>query len=486
LKEKEERASEETALNSKINWLLLSNVMLGNFLAGAAGRIFNISLPTVANALGTDIVGVSWALLAYQLSSIGLALVFGKLGDIYGRVKVYAWGYVVFTAGSLLCGLSQNILQLILARLVQGVGGAMTQSTGRALASESMPERQAGKAQSLMTTAFHSGFLLGPSLGGLIIEYVHWRGIFFFLVPIGIVGSVLTFWNMKGSNRRSEQREVDYLGATLLVALATSLIALLDHRTKAVMGSELTLLMYVVFAASLAGFVIRETRTPDPIFNLALFKIRMFAFSCVTLLIVSVSHSLTGFILPFYLQEILGVSPAFMGLLFMAAPILTIISAPISGYLVDRVGPRLPATVGVAVIAASVLIGTTLRVNSHWWLPATMLALTGLSTGLFNTPNHVAIIYSVPSPYRGSANGTIHLMFNMGHILGISLGSFFMTRMFQLYTGLTGARPTPSNPTAFVASLNYTYGIALAFVAVAFVTSLMRGPKAQEGMQHAP
>jgi EmrB/QacA subfamily drug resistance transporter len=451
--------------------------MLGNFLAGSAGRIFSISLPTVASALNTDIVGVSWALLSYQLSSIGLALVFGRIGDIYGREKVYGIGYLVFTVSTFLCGLSQNLFQLILFRIVEGVGGAMTQSTGRALASEAMPEDQASKAQGLMTTAFHSGFLLGPSIGGLIIDYVHWRGIFFVLVPIGALGAFLTFWNMGSKKVLTHKPEVDYLGAALLVAAATSMIVLLDRRGRAAMGAELTFLMALLLLASLVGFFVREKRTPSPIVNLSLFKNRLFTFSTISLLIVSITHALTAFVLPFYLQEILHFSPSLMGVLFMSAPIFTVALAPFSGHLADRIGSRIPATSGVLIFGVSVLIGVFLSADSHWTIPALMLALSGLGTGLFNAPNHGAMIGSVPRQHRGFANGALQLGFNLGHLFGISLGSFLMTITFQIQTGHASAAPSTANPEAFVAAFNRTYLISLIFVAIAAVTSAMRGPK---------
>lgn len=165
---------------AQTNWMLLANAALGNFLAGTTSRIFAISLPTVANSLETTIVGISWAVIAYQISQISLSLIFGRIGDIYGRHTLFGLGLAVSSVAALLCGLSQNVTQLILFRLFQGVGASMTQSQGRALAMESLPKEASGRAQGYMTTAFHSGVLVGPSLGGLIIDYIHWRAVFFF------------------------------------------------------------------------------------------------------------------------------------------------------------------------------------------------------------------------------------------------------------------------------------------------------------------
>jgi MFS family permease len=165
-------------LDSRINYLLLATALLGTFFSGTATRIVAISMPTVAQSLGTDLLGVSWALLSYQLSNIGLSVVFGRISDLWGREKIFALGFLVFAVSSLLCGFSQTVLQLILARFVQGVGGAMLQSSSRALASESVTEEFAGRAQGYMTTAHHTGFILGPSIGGVMIDYLAGAGAF--------------------------------------------------------------------------------------------------------------------------------------------------------------------------------------------------------------------------------------------------------------------------------------------------------------------
>ena len=165
-------------MTSRANALLLATALLVTFTTGTASRIFAISLPTVAAGLETDMVGISWALISFQLATAALSLVFGRVGDVYGRQTVYIWGIVLFTASSLLCGLSGNILQLIVYRVLQGVGAAMMQAQGRALAMDASTEESRGRVQGFMTTAHHGGFLLGPGLGGFIIQYIHWRGVF--------------------------------------------------------------------------------------------------------------------------------------------------------------------------------------------------------------------------------------------------------------------------------------------------------------------
>ena len=467
--------------DSRDNWTLLTNVMLSAFLSGVAIRIFAISLPTLANNLGTDIIGISWAVIAYSLSTAGLSLVFGRIGDLYGGQTVFVLGLVVFTVASFLCGLSRNVSELIFFRLLQGIGAAMTQSQGRALAMEAVPKNRAGKAQGWVTAAYQIGFLLGPSLGGLIIEYIHWRGIFFFLVPIGGVGTFLTWMDRKRAAVRAALPEaaaslsIDYLGAALLVGTTMLLIAVLDPRVMAIFPSEWGGMFLLSFFGLFIGFLLREGTATSPILNLSLFKNRMFAFSTLCLFLETLTHHLTSFVFPFYLQDVLHFTPSFMGVLFMSAPLFTMVLSPAAGYLSDKVGPRLPATTGLALSAVAPLLGTILRPDSHWLLPTLMLALGGVGSGLFATPNHAAMISAVPEEYRGVAGGALQMTFGLANIFGISLGSYLMTSAFRFHTGVDTATPTPSNPTVFVAALNYTFLVVAGINLVAVIFSLMRG-----------
>jgi len=227
-------------VDSRVNYLLLATALLGTFFSGTATRIVAISMPTVAQSLGTDLLGVSWALLSYQLSNIGLSVIFGRISDLWGREKMFALGFLVFAVSSLLCGFSQTVLQLIVARFVQGVGGAMLQSSSRALASESVTEDLAGRAQGYMTTAHHTGFILGPSIGGLMIDYFSWRWSFFLLAPIGFGGMLLALMNMKRRQVAPQHAigSIDYLGAALLFAITTTLVFIFDRRTHQKIGSS--------------------------------------------------------------------------------------------------------------------------------------------------------------------------------------------------------------------------------------------------------
>ncbi len=467
---------------SRINYLLLSTALLATFFSGTATRIVSISMPTVANSLATDLLGVSWALLSYQLSNIGLSIIFGRLSDLWGREKIFIMGFIVFSVSSLFCGLSQNLVELILARFLQGVGGAMLQSSSRALAAESVSEDLAGRAQGYMTTAHHVGFIMGPSIGGLMIDYLSWRWSFFFLVPIGLGGAVLALVNLKRRALPSERRPVsiDYVGAASLFAATSAVVLIFDRRTQQIMGDSATTLFPLVFIASLVVFLFHESRAKNPVVNLALFKIRRFSMSVVSLLIVASCYTLTGFLMPFYLQDILGLAPTQVGILFMLPSILTVALAPLSGYLADRLGPRLPASLGVVFMILSLSVGMILRPDSHWWLSAALIVVGAVTNGIFNPANSTAMISMMPREHRGFASAVNHVTFGLGNVFGVALGGLSMSLAFEHYTGIATAAITTANPDGFVAALNVTFLAAMVVSLVALATSIVGGRRGEE------
>ncbi|MGH7929978.1 MAG: MFS transporter, partial [Candidatus Binatia bacterium] len=391
-------------------------------------------------------------------------------------------GFLIFALSSLFCGLSQTLLQLILMRFVQGIGGAMLQSSSRALAAESVPENLAGRAQGYMTTAHHVGFIMGPSIGGFMIDYLSWRWSFFFLVPIGLCGTALALVNLKrrAAVRQHQRVAIDYLGAALLFFATSAVVLIFDRRTEQVIGDSTKTLLGLLFFASLGAFLFQETRAKNPIVNLALFKIRRFGMSVVSLLVIAMCYTLTGFLMPFYLQDILGLTPTQMGILFMLPSMLTVALAPLSGYLTDRVGPRLPASLGVTFMVFSLGIGFMLRPDSHWGLAAMLIVIGAITNGIFNPANSTAMIAMVEREHRGFASAVNHVTFGLGNVFGVALGGLSMSLAFEHYTGAPGTAITTANAAGFVAALNITFLAAIAFSLVGLATSIIGGRRGEE------
>lgn len=464
---------DESEVNKRLNRLILVNSLIGIFVAGLSNRIFMISLPTLAKDLGTDILGISWALIAYQVAGIGLGVICGRLGDLYGHHKLYGFGIVMMAVGSLLCGLSQDVFQLILFRFLQGVGSAMIQSSGRTLAFKAMPEGSEGKAQGLMAMSHQFGFFVGPPIGGLIIDLIHWRGIFFLLFLPSVVGIALT--TMTGRSfaaSAARHRSVDYPGALLFLGLTILATMLLDQKIALVMGASNQTLLVLIFVATLWGFLSHQKKSPSPMIDLSLFSIRAFGHGAIGLFVACITQGLITFITPFYLQDVLKFSPTFMGIVFLGPSLLNMALAPVSGAMTDRIGARVPLIMGVLFLMAAFLIGTSLRADSHWILPTSLLALTGVGSAFFNTASQAAMVSSLPKEHWGIAMGIINGIFGLGHMLGISLTGIFLTLAFRFYSGDPGTTPDPGDGQLFVASMNATYLFALGISLIPLFTSI--------------
>ena len=453
--------------------LVLINSVLGVTIAGISTRVFVISVPTLASALNTDMLGISWALIVYQMAGIGLGVICGRLGDLHGHHKTYGIGMAMMALGSLLCGFSQNVVQLILFRFLQGVGGAMIQSSGRTLAFKAMPTGSEGKAQGLMAMSHQLGFFLGPPIGGLIIDWMHWRGIFFLLFVPGLVGVALCFINSRGAPAPpAGSREIDYRGAVLFLVLTVIATLLFDQKVAQALGRGQEILLGAVFLAVFWFFLKHEKSVASPMINIGIFSMPIFTYGSVGLLLSNINQSLTTFITPFYLQDVLKLSPSFIGVLFLIPSVFSMVLSPVSGALTDRIGSRVLLILGVLILMVSFVVGGILRTDSHWILSAILLGLSGIGSAFFNTASQAAMIRALPKEQWGTAIGIINGIFGLGHMLGISLSGILLTWAFRYYTGMADATPDPSHRDLFVASMNLTYWIALAIAFVPLFTSM--------------
>ena len=419
-------AQDSAQADERARRLTLINSVIGVSIAGISTRVFMISAPTLATALETDMLGISWALIVYQMAGIGLGVICGRLGDIYGHHKMYGSGMGIMAVGSLLCGLSQDVVQLILFRFVQGVGGAMIQSSGRTLAFRAMPHGSEGKAQGLMAMSHQFGFFVGPPLGGLIIDWVHWRGVFFMLFVPALVGMALCFVTGRSIAPPAKQNQsIDYTGALLFFALSIFVTLLLDQKIAKILGGTNQILLLVAFVGVTCGFIWHENKSPNPMIDLSFFSVPAYGYGSVGLLMSCITQGLVSFIAPFYLQGVLQLSPTFIGVIFLAPSLLSMVLSPVSGVMTDRFGARFLLIMGILILMAAFFIGANSRADSHWSVPALLLALIGIGSAFFNTPSQAVMIGSLPKEHWGTAIGIINGIFGLGHMLGISLAGFF-------------------------------------------------------------
>jgi MFS family permease len=459
--------------DDRVRRLTLINSVMGVSIAGISTRIFMISVPTLATALGTDILGISWSLIVYQMAGIGLGVICGRLGDIYGHHKMYGYGMGIMAVGSLLCGLSQDVFQLILFRFLQGVGGAIIQSSGRTLAFKAMPRGSVGKAQGLMAMSHQFGFFVGPPIGGLIIDWVHWRGIFFLLFLPSLIGMALCFMTGRSVAPAAAQHQpIDYRGALIFLGLTILVTMLLDQKIAEVLGGGSQTVLALAFAGTIYGFISHEKKTSSPMIDLSLFAVPAFGYGSAGLLMCCITQGLVTFVAPFYLQDVLRLSPTFMGIIFLFPSLLSMVLSPVSGAMTDRIGARFLLTTGMLTLMAAFLIGANLRADSHWIWPTILLVLTGIGSAFFNTPSQAVMVSSLPKEHWGTAIGVINSIFGLGHMLGISLSGIFLTLAFRYYSGIPGTTPNPGDTQVFVASMNVTYLFALGISLIPLLTSI--------------
>jgi len=468
--------------------LILLNVCVGQFIVGLDQRALLVALPTLTHSFNSSLTTVQWVLLIYDLLLIGTVITVGRLGDLFGRRRFYASGFLVFVLGSALCGAAQTSWQIILFRGLQALGGAMISANGRAVASIAFPANERGKAMGFASMAFHVGFLTGPTLGGFLIDTVGWRWIFYLNLPVGVWGAYLAWRLLQESREETEKISVDLPGATLLMVTYSLFIYAMNQLPHVGWGDATVVALLALAAAAGALFVRVELKSPMPILSFSLFRNRLFTASMLSLFSITSTQSAISFLLPFYLQNILHFTPTHMGFIIIANSVVIVLVAPIAGWLSDRMGSRLLCTVGATVIVIGQFFIASLAIDSTVPRLIFPLALIGLGWAIFNSPNQSAILGSVPRDKVGTASGMNTTAARTGGALGVALSATLFTY------GLAGAGlsrgqiEAPESwgaaPEVFVRSFNHTVHIVNGFTLLAVLFSAVRGPRQESPERH--
>ncbi len=457
-------------------WLVLSSVSVGTFMATLDGSIVNISLPKIQQAFGVNLSSVEWIVVAYLLVVGALLLPFGRVGDIIGYKWVYLAGFTLFAGASALCGISQSVWMLVGFRSLQGIGAAMLQAMGPAIVTRTFGSQERGKALGLNSVSVSIGLSVGPALGGVLTEFGSWRWIFFVNVPVGIF-AIIWAWRVLVNERRDVSQQFDPFGAVLASAgLFTLLLGLIQGESWG-WTSPIVIGLFVASVLLMSTFAWVELHSPHPMLDLRLFKIRPFSAGNVSLLIAFAGLFVATFLLPFLLERGQGFSPLKAGLLLTPIPLTTMIVAPFSGILSDRIGPRLPATLGIGIMAIGLYTLTQLHQHSTNFDLIWRLMIIGLGQGLFNSPNSSAILGSVPRPRLGVASGTLAQMRINGQVLGIAVGGAIIASRVAYHLAQLGHQLPPSalQTDAFVLALHDAFYVSAIVVALGVLTSLVRG-----------
>ncbi len=461
-------------------WLILSAVSVGTFMATLDGSIVNISLPSIQAAFRIDLAVVEWVSIAYLVVVGSVLLPFGRLGEVLTFRRVYLSGFALFTVASVLCGAAPGPGVLIGFRVVQGIGAGMLQAMGPAIVARTFGPGERGKALGLNAISVSLGLTLGPVLGGVLTELATWRAVFFVNLPIGMF-AILWAMRVLPDERRSTGQTFDIPGAILSgTALLTLLLALTQGELLG-WTSPLIVALLLTFVVTAGLFLWVEQHAAQPMIDLRLFAIRGFSAGNASVVIAFAGLFTATFLLPFLLENGAGYAPIEAGLLLTPVPIIGALVGPFSGSLSDRIGSRVPASIGIAVMAIGLLSLSQLEPGFGPPDLIWRLALVGLGQGLFMPPNSSAVLGSVPRPRIGTASGTLAQMRIDGQALGIAAsGAIVAARLPVHLAELSGMNPAEASARALALGIRDAFIVAGLVCGIGIATSLVRGDRPEE------
>jgi EmrB/QacA subfamily drug resistance transporter len=450
---------------------ILAAVMVGVIMGPLDASIVNVVLPTIAQYFGVDVAAAEWVPMVYLLTIGSLLLFFGRLGDILGYRKIYLVGLAGFIVTSALCGLSPSIHWLIVFRALQGIAAGMLMSMPFAILTAAFPPRERGKALGINAISVSAGLALGPSLGGFLTFVAGWRFVFLINVPIGIAA---LFWgsriipDIKGRSARID------LPGVFLGCLSLLFLLLFINRFHSSRTGPLTLILLLASLVVIAAFLKTESSVPEPMLNLGLFRSATFSLASISSLLNFMAQYIMVFLTPFYLQRVLHFDPERLGLIMTSFPLAVMAVAPFSGALSDRIGTSLLAFIGAGLCALSLFLMGRLPVAAGPVDVVWRVAIFGLGTGIFQSPNNSAVMGSVPHQHLGVASGVLATVRTIGMVMGIAAGGAILSAFVSPVT-LQKASLLGSESTAFLKGLEYAYVTGGILTGIAAVTSLVRG-----------
>jgi len=408
-------------------WWVLLAVGVGTFMSALDGSVVNTVLPVIGHAFGSGVASIEWVVVIYLLVVSGLLLTFGRLGDLHGHKPIYCLGFLVFLSSSALCGWANQVSTLVFFRAIQALGAAMLFANSPAILTQNFPAEQRGQALGMQATMTYLGLTTGPALGGWLTHQFSWRAVFYMNVPVGLLALSLSLRFIPRDPPALQNRRFDVAGACSFMGGLVALLLGLNQGhawgwTSLSIAGLLALAILLLFL-----FLVIESRTENPMLDLRLFRHRLFAAASASAILNYVCVYSIVFLLPFYLLRGRGLPPSRAGLLLSTQPLIMAVAAPLSGMLSDRIGSRLPTTIGMGILAVGLFSLSRLGPLSPLTDVILALSITGLGTGIFISPNSSALMGAAPVDQRGVAAGILATARLVGMVLGVGLAGAILT-----------------------------------------------------------
>jgi EmrB/QacA subfamily drug resistance transporter len=422
-------------------WWALSCTSLGMLLATINSGTLIIALPDLERSLHTTLLELVWVILVYMIASTVLVLSAGRLSDQFGRKRAYIGGFLVFAAASLGAGFAGSGTELIVWRVLQGIGGAFLFANTAAIVTDAFPREQLGVAMGTNTMIAAIGLVIGPVLGGALVD-ISWHWVFWFNVPFALVGSAWAFWILREVTGRSTDTQFDAPGTITFLIGLTGLVYGISKGGIEGWNAPGVLVGLAAAAIFLPVFVLVESRHPAPMLDLSIFRNRLFAAASAAAFLNGMARFALMFVFVFYFQGVQNDSPILAGLKLAPLALGMLISSPLAGMYADRRGSRTLASLGMLVTALGLGLMTTLERDTSYWAPGVYMFIVGVGSGMFNSPNGAAMMGTVAPHRRGIASGARILVMNTGAVLSIAFvlaiitSSVPKTVLFAVFSGL--------------------------------------------------
>ena len=470
-------------------WWALSCTSLGMLLVATNSGTLIIALPDLERALGTSLLELVWVILAYMISSTVLVLTAGRLSDLFGRKSAFVGAFAIFGLASLGAGFAADGTQLILWRIVQGIGGAFIFANGPALVTDAFPREQLGLAMGTNTMVAAIGLVIGPVLGGALVA-ISWHWVFWFNVPLALAGGLWGAFVLRELASRDAVRGFDVAGTLTFVVGLTGLVYGISRGGISGWNDSLVIGSLAAAAILLPLFVLIEHRGKAPMLDLAIFRNRLFAAATGAAFINGLSRFALMFIFVFYFQGAQGDDPIAAGIKLAPMAIGMLVSSPLAGVWADRHGSRALAAAGMLVTALGLALMTTLQADSPYWQSLVWLGLVGIGSGMFNSPNTAAMMGTVPTERRGIAAGARTMLQNTGAVISIAFVLAIVTNsipkevLFAIFSGLaSGLSSAQLDP--FIHNMHTALWVLAATSAIGAGVSLLR-PKHEAVAEEVP
>ena len=452
------------ASSPRYKWWVFAAVGLGSFTGVMTFGTVNVALPTIAEHFGTDLPTIQWVVIAQTLTISALLLPMGRLSDIVGRKRVYVIGLLFLIGASIFAALSPNILALVISRVVQGVGAAMTQGTAMAMITTVFPDEERGKGIGTHMSVIGAGGMAGPAVGGLLVSAFGWRSVFLVnlpLVSIALAGALLLL-DAKLFHRERRGIGFDWPGAALSTSALVVFLLLMTNGYRLGWSSPVVVLGGLALVGLVVGFLYWEARAPEPMLDLGLFRSRVFSLGVVAAFLSFLSVGSVRFLMPFYLQGVLGFQADQVGLIMLPTAITMTITGPIAGRLSDRFGYRRFNVIGLAIAAVGIFVISRVSESTPVIVIIAALVTQSAGTGLFSSPNSASIFAASRSARHGIVSALLSLVRNSANVTSIALGTTVVAATmagmgFAPDLSGVGQGGDPGVGASFVAGMNALY-----------------------------